>query len=224
MAHSHSHDHEDLWIEKKTPLSLSTFSAAELGDCATLAKKVKYENVNNTDYGGYTVLHYTAQYGHAQATSLVLRKGAKVDGAASVTAPSDDSNSNKAAAKVPTPLHRAAFSGAATTVKLLIDARADLLAVDKSFGDMRTPLHKAAAGGHPQAVRLILTALRDRKLLEQGLAALDNRSLTPLQVAEHNLANKKESYESVRRWDSVAGGPPDWEQCVALLRQASSSS
>lgn len=104
-------------------------------------------------------------------------------------------------------------------MKLLLDAKASLTARDTSFGDYRTPLHKAAAGGRHLAVQLLLDAWsKVGSNIKEGLELLDARGLTPLDVAKEMQQSK--DHDSVKRWDVVAGGPPDWDACVKLLQRA----
>jgi len=194
--------------EEKTNTPLSTmFAAAKVGDCATLSQTVNSSNVNSVDSEGSTALHYAAQNGHVEATSLLLRVGASVNGVVA---------SKKK--KPTTPLHCACFAGATSTVKILVDARADLLARDNIF---QTPLHKAAEGGHPSTVTMLLGALRDRNLLHKGLTATDHNSQTPVMVAEDCLA-LEERRERMGESDVAAvGETPKWKDCLLLLEQAS---
>ena len=162
--------------------------------------------IDRHDAGGYTPLHLAAQNGHIAATAQLLRWGAPVDDSSQCGA---------------TPLHRASFSGAITTTKLLLDAKASLSVRDTSFGDNRTPLHKAAAGGRHLAVQLLLDAWKWNDDISVGLELLDARGFTPLDVAKEMQLSK--DHDSVKRWDVVAGGPPDWDACVELLQQAQSA-
>lgn len=200
---------------KRIPLSLSSFTAAEYGDLHSLERSMKnsrLSSVDRVDSGGYTPLHLAAQNGHVAATSLLLQLGAN-----------PDHNSSGA-----TPLHRTSYSGAISTMSLLLEEKwhCDLLARDTSFGDGMTPLHKAAAGGRYLAVKLLLHALRERQsndggsMLQQGLEALDSLQRTPLDLATELFQNQEEEQQSVRRWDAVAGGIADWQECIQLLTEA----
>lgn len=198
-------------------MCLSSFTAAEYGDIHSLERSMKnarLSSMDRVDSGGYTPLHLAAQNGHVAATSLLLELGAKPD--------CNDSGA--------TPLHRASYSGAISTMRLLLEEKwhVDLLARDTSFGDGMTPLHKAAAGGRYLAVKLLLTALQERRndtgddksMLHQGLQALDSLQRTPLDVAVDMSKNQQQEQLNVRRWDAVAGGVADWQQCVQLLKSA----
>ena len=187
---------------KQLPMCLSSFTAAQYGDLHSLSKLGR-SVIDRHDVGGYTPLHLAAQNGHTAATALLLHWGAPVDDSSQCGA---------------TPLHRASFSGAITTSKLLLDAKASLTVRDSSFGDKRTPLHKAAAGGRHLVVQLLLDAWKREDDINVGLELLDANGSTPLDVAKEMQRTK--DHDSVKRWDVVAGGPPDWDACVDLLQQA----
>lgn len=205
---------------KQIPMCLSSFTAAEYGDLHSLQRSMSSSSnsrlsaIDRVDSGGYTPLHLAAQNGHVAVTGMLLQLGARAD-------------SNSAGA---TPLHRASYSGAISTMRLLLEEKwnCDLMAKDTSFGDNMTPLHKAAAGGRFLAVKLLLHTLRERQkndptgtsMLQQGLEAKDSLQRTPLDVAMELSRNQEEERLSVRRWDAVAGGAADWQQCVELLRAA----
>lgn len=187
------------------PLRFSSFTAAEFGDLHTLSKAGS-RAVHQTDPSGYTPLHLSSQHGHFEATALLLQRGANVEGGARCGA---------------TPLHRASFSGAVATMRLLIHADAHLMAKDVSFGDGMTPLHKAMAGGRPLAVQLLIDALQVRHQLQEALVMTDYYDRTPLQVGLEILQGvQKQERKNVQRWDEVAGGPADWGQCIQLLQSA----
>jgi hypothetical protein len=121
-----------------------------------------------------------------------------------------------------TALHRASFSGAVATMRLLMaDPACALLQTDTSFGDCMTPLHKAASGGRYLAVQLLVDALAAKDELHYALVAVDNMGRTPVEVARDKQQDQDEEQKSVARWDVVAGGDADWGKCVQLLIQAS---
>jgi len=193
---------------KQLPLRLSTFTAAEYGDLQSISKSFAEGRVHRTDAGGYTPLHFAAQHGHVAATAFLLRRGANVD--------AEECGAS--------PLHRASFSGAVTTMRLLIDAKANLLSKDVSFGDYMTPLHKATAGGRHLAVQLLIDALRCREQLKEALAITDSNGKTPLQVGVELQPFQKEEREKVQRWDEIAGETADWDKCVFLLQSCTDNS
>lgn len=224
---------------KLLPQCLSSFTAAEYGDLHSLSSKP--DVAHKVGLGGLTPLHYAAQNDKASATAYLLGLGADVDGrprvedmSISVLHGTGDSSSGCATWCGATPLHRAAFSGAVSAMRILLEwgsggtsrRQCDVLAQDTSFGDKMTPLHKAAAGGRPLAVQLLVEMLRSRSrqgyegkdLLRRGLTALDSQGRTPLEVAK--AIDPLEEAKSVKRWDSVAGGTPDWDRCIAILESA----
>ena len=231
---------------KLLPQCLSSFTAAEFGDLHSLSSKP--DVAHKVGLGGLTPLHYAAQNDKASATAYLLGLGADVDGrprvedmSISVLHGTGDSSSGRATIKSKeeawcgaTPLHRAAFSGAVSAMQVLLEwgssgtsrRQCDVLAQDTSFGDRMTPLHKAAAGGRPLAVQLLVETLRSRTrqgweggdLLRRGLTVLDSQGRTPLEVAK--AIDPLEEAKSVKRWDSVAGGTPDWDRCIAILESA----
>jgi hypothetical protein len=98
----------------------------------------------------------------------------------------------------------------------------DLLVADKSFGDLQTPLHKSASGGRYLAVKLLLEALTKRNLLREAVTRKDADGMSPLDVAIEKRTRSEMERQTVVRWNSVAGGLPDWNKCVLLLENAAS--
>ena len=198
---------------KAIPWSLSSFTAAEFGEVNSLL--TRRHVWTRQDSAGYSPLHFAAQHNHVSVTSLLLRSGVNVNGICD----KDDGASASEPKPTATPLHRASFSGATATMRLLLLEH--IVARNNSFGDQKTPLHKAAAGGRYLAIQLLLEHLRGRGLLTEALTILDSSSRTPLQVAQETLPRQDSERESVARWDVIAGGIADWGKCVALLESNS---
>ena len=196
--------------EKKLNVRLSSFTAAEYGDMYSI-QKTGTSVVTKIDPYGNTPLHLAAQHDHVAVVAMLLELGCPAD-------------SQKSGA---TPLHRASFSGAVSSMGLLLQQDANLLAKDTSFNDQMTPLHKAAAGGRYLAVQLLIQTLRSRgessegqSLLAEALMAKDSSGRTPLDIAkEYSLVQETER-DSVARWDQVAGSEADWIKCSRLLQVA----
>ncbi len=182
---------------------LSSFTAAEYGKISSQHDWTNRKK-KNLDAGGYSPLFYAAQHGHPSSTLKLLEQGWNVDGYDATCGA--------------TPLHRASFSGAISTMQILISWSCNLLAKDESFGDGMTPLHKAASGGRYLAVQLLLETLDKRGMLHSSLTLLDSNTRTPLQVARENQSIS--DYGSTKRWDVVAGGNADFDKCVELLEAA----
>jgi hypothetical protein len=192
---------------KYISFSLSSFTAAEYGVlhgrrsnttiCNKKAKDATSTYLTSVETcHGYSLLHFTAQHGHVASTSYLLERGADPDvGSCGAT-----------------PLHRASYSGAVGTMKLLLDAQrhpisslsSSLLAKDISFSSNENPLHKAASGGRYLAVQLLLFYLikadanschgqTDNNLatlptlLQQALQAKDSMGRTPLDISQQQL-------------------------------------
>lgn len=100
------------------------------------------------DDAGWTVLHLAASIGDAEAASLVLGQA----GAAALLNARNEQGS--------TPLHYAASRGHQAAVRVLLEAGADALAVNR-YG--QTALHRAAACGHAAVIRLLVESVPERR-------------------------------------------------------------
>lgn len=148
MAHQdHDHEHDHDHVDEPTGLEQSieeleflrsACAAAAAGEEAKLARMLANKRLNVTESDGtraggtgYTPLHYAARSGQLGCVRLLLDNGSRVN---AVTA------SGSATA-----LHRAAHQGHLAVVQALVQARADVGALDS---DGQTALHKAAENGH----------------------------------------------------------------------------
>ncbi|KAL3942901.1 MAG: hypothetical protein SGBAC_002973 [Bacillariaceae sp.] len=199
--------------EKKLNVRLSSFTAAEYGDMYSI-QRTGVSVVNKIDAYGNTPLHLAAQHDHVAVVAMLLKLGCPAD-------------SQKSGA---TPLHRASFSGAVSSMGLLLQHHANLFAKDVSFNDQMTALHKAAAGGRYLAVQLLIQTLRSRgddsdgrSMLAEALEVKDSSGRTPLVIAKEFSVVQETEKGSVARWDQVAGGEADWIKCSRLLTAATNS-
>jgi ankyrin repeat protein len=120
--------------------------ASRRGDLAAVKQLLKDgEDVNAPLGDGMTALHWAAERGDLQLTSVLIYAGANV---AAVTRVGEY-----------TPLHIAARTGNASIVKALIDAKAVVDAVTVPSG--ATALHLAASAGNVDVINTLLDAKAD---------------------------------------------------------------
>jgi ankyrin repeat protein len=119
------------------------FEAAAVGDVERLRALLDEDPVRVGAFAedGFTALHLAAFFRHAGAVRLLLDRGAPVDVVAT----------NPTQVR---PLHSAAASGVAESVRLLVEAGADVNA--RQQGGF-TPLHAAAQHGDPAMLHLLLS-------------------------------------------------------------------
>ena len=143
--------------------------------------------------------------------------------------------------KLSTPLHRACYSGSLSCIKLLLDFGANIFSIDYSMDDGMTPLHKAIKGGRYLVVLFLLDYLKSGKndndnnnnndddnnnnhssciLLKKALEIKDKRNRKPIDLALELQSIGEDAILSVRRWDVVAGGEANFNDCVTLLQNA----
>ncbi|GAX19746.1 hypothetical protein FisN_37Lh010 [Fistulifera solaris] len=174
---------------------LSSTTAAEFGDLHRLMEMKKYSR---------EALVLAAQQGHIAVTAYLIQQ--TTDWKDFIT-----------------PLHRASFAGAVSTMRLLLDGAVKrtcleelLQAPDTTFGDQRNALHKAATGGRFLAVHCLLEYCNNTAFL----LSKDGQGQTARDIAVALRSRQAEEAKSVARWNTVADGTPDWEKCVQLLRRA----
>ena len=128
-----------------------------------------------------------------------------------------------------TPLHRACFSGATSTVRLLLD---HIITITKNnsnsnssnntissilslpgtiFNDYQTPLHKCASGSRYLVVQLLLDFILEHDDTPSACAltlllAKDAFGRTPLDVAREKQQQQNIERQLVQHWDTIAGG------------------
>ncbi len=127
------------------------FALAAMGDTGQLALIVAADprSVGIHSPDGWTALHLAAHFGHLDACRLLL------EGAAAIDAWSTNGLRNQ-------PLHAAIAGGDDDVVLLLIEAGADVNAVQHGG---YTPLHGAAGHGSTRQVEALLVRGADRSLL-----------------------------------------------------------
>jgi ankyrin repeat protein len=121
-------------------------AAARRGDKEAVRTLLKDgADVNAPEGDGMTALHWAAELGDLELTSILVYGGANVGAVTRIGQY--------------TPLHIAARAGNAPVVKTLIGANANVAAVSSPSGV--TALHLAASSGSVEAVRLLLDAKSD---------------------------------------------------------------
>jgi ankyrin repeat protein len=176
---------------KRIPMHLSSFTAAEYGDSAALRSRLLSKKSSSQhkqqrqcptlDSAGNTPLHFAAQHGHTETVAMLLRTGAYDNMYCNNnTNAMNSDNIQLYQMSGVTPLHRACYSGAIGTVRLLLEhiitivaknttnnnndnnnsnehvLTSILLLPDTSFNDYQTPLHKCVSGGRYLVVQLLL--------------------------------------------------------------------
>ena len=133
---------------------LDMFAAAALGRLDRLetlmASDPSHPGVNSYSYDGWTPLHLAAFFGQRAAVERLLAAGA------SLNAVSTNALRN-------TPLHAAVAGGHVDVSLLLIDAAADVNAVDAGG---HTPFHIAAEAGYLPVARALLARNADAHVVD----------------------------------------------------------
>lgn len=150
---THHHDFSDGGAAAECPCKrgrflTNIFTAAMYGDAARVRHLLAAHDAalaGKMDEAGYLPLIYAAQRGHDDVVDLLLTLGGVDPAATSRTGC--------------TALHRAAYSGHASTVRLLLSTPRGKAAVnlpDASTGDLRPALSKAASQGHLAVCKLLV--------------------------------------------------------------------
>jgi uncharacterized protein len=159
--------------------ALDVFEAAALGEVGRLREVLDGDPAAATAYSGdgFTALHFAAFFGHPEAATLLIERGAEVDafGRGWMTGTALHSAASRLQSDVVrilleaganpdvrqsagwTPLHAAAMNGDLASLELLIDAGADPAAENdegRSIADL------ANESGHDATVARILSALQ----------------------------------------------------------------
>ena len=199
----------------KTPYAISIFTAATYGDCSSLSKKLSLYPLNSlpqTDDSGYSPLHFAAQFDRADCLGLLLDRfsGSRPGGV--VVADFNESGC--------TPLHRAAFSGALSCVKMLVEAGADVLKNDASFPGEGNAFHKSVKGGR----WLVLGWLFEHVMATGGTEALgevfsseDEKGRSLVQFTAEQCSQSSEEQSGSDRFEGIAGGKGDASKCKAVV-------
>jgi ankyrin repeat protein len=142
---------------------LDVFEAAAIGDAGRLRtlldEDLSLANAWSDD--GFTPLHFAAFFGHPEAARLLIERGADLEARAT----------NREFAPNAAPLHSAVAAGQRVVIEVLLDAGADVNAVQHAG---YTPLLEAAQSGDSELVELLLERGADPDAqLDDGRTATD---------------------------------------------------
>ena len=209
-----------------TPPGAPVAEAAMRGDVAGVRALIEQgEDVNAALGDGMTALHWSAERGDSEVTSLLLGAGARVElvtrlgayrplhlaaerGHAAVVrallqagaTPDPETTTGSV-----TPLHLAAASGSASSVAVLMEYGADVDRRETAWG--QTPLMFAAAAGRVQTIRALL----------DGGAAIDSRA-NVLDVPTRDAEDREEQAERRQRTGAAERYEPPRPQANASGR------
>jgi ankyrin repeat protein len=142
---------------------LDVFEAAAIGDAGRL-RTLLDENpslANAWSDDGFTPLHFAAFFGHPEAARLLIERGADLEAR----------STNREFALNAAPLHSAVAARQRDVIEVLLDAGADVNAVQHAG---YTPLLEAAQSGDSELVELLLERGADPDAkLDDGRTATD---------------------------------------------------
>jgi len=142
---------------------LDVFEAAAIGDVDRLRSVLDEDPslANAWSDDGFTPLHFAAFFGHPKSARLLIDRGAELEAR----------STNREFALDSSPLHSAVAARQRETIEVLLDAGADVNAVQHQG---YTPLLEAAQSGESELVELLLERGADPDArLEDGRAATD---------------------------------------------------
>jgi ankyrin repeat protein len=142
---------------------LDVFEAAAVGDVPRLRALLDEDPSRATAWSrdGFTALHFSAFFGHPEGAALLIERGAELEAR----------SSNEQFALDASPLHSGAAAGQVEVCRTLIDAGADVNAVQHGG---YTPLIDAAATANAPLAELLLERGADASArLEDGRGPAD---------------------------------------------------
>jgi uncharacterized protein len=142
---------------------LDVFEAAAIGDVDGLRSVLDEDPslANAWSDDGFTPLHFAAFFGHPESARLLIDRGAELEAR----------STNREFALDSSPLHSAVAARQRETIEVLLDAGADVNAVQHQG---YTPLLEAAQSGESELVELLLERGADPDArLEDGRTATD---------------------------------------------------
>ena len=146
-----------------TRTDLDVFEAAGLGDVERLRTLLDGDPAlaNAWSDDGFTPLHYAAFFGHPEAAKLLVDRGARLEAR----------STNEEFALDAMPLHSAVAAGQRDVCDVLLDAGADVNAVQHGG---YTPFLEAAASGNAELADALLARGADATAeLDDGRSAVD---------------------------------------------------
>ena len=178
---------------------------------------------------GFTALHFAAFFGHPDAVSLLIDRGAEVDafgrgwmtGTACIPGRVVSSRRSSASSSKPertptcgsrgwTPLHAAAMNGDLVSVELLLAAGADAAATND---EGRTVADLAAESGDAVTIERVRSALQPLAVAGEGVLLLHRVTRVPTPVRDPSFRDVRDAPE-----DGLGRGMPPLGMPAHLVR------